>query len=114
MPLWQKRNRFTFFMLLGHGADLLQHVVLDLQKLALQFVSRLHHQIPSLSLPGLQEHLGFAHLLKVLLVAAFFHPLPQRGPQLPHVLDMEREFLRPAESRLIKYLTKRTVKLSLM
>lgn len=44
------------------------------------------------------------HLLQILIVISFLHPLLQQGPQLTHVLQTELQSLKAADSCLAEHL----------
>ena len=50
-------------------------------------------------------HPSRPHLLQILVVVSFLHPLLQQGPQLTHVLETELQSLKTADSRLAEHLS---------
>ena len=50
-------------------------------------------------------HPSHPHLLQILVVVSFLHPLLQQGPQLTHVLETELQSLKTADSRLAEHLS---------
>ena len=50
-------------------------------------------------------HPATPHLLKVLIVVGFLHPLLQQGPQLTHVLKAELQGLEATDGGLAEHLS---------